>query len=172
MTFICFYMLPGPSFRSAFVFSINSLILLGNPPSILVFHEPPLSCQVPLFENLVGRSIPLPEQKWRGGGCTLYHGGNPIFFNKKNKGWTPRTLTNPPTPLRPITSHFCLTPYPPQSGRHMFIAPNNAGLFEITFLGGWSMTPQPPPPSPITLHILRGTDPISVKLYTTVKQPT
>ena len=36
------------------------------------------------------------------------HGANPIFFNNKNKDWTSRTLTNPPTPLRPITSHFCL----------------------------------------------------------------
>ena len=34
------------------------------------------------------------------------HGANPIVFNKKNKNWTSRTLVNP---LRPITSHFCLT---------------------------------------------------------------
>ena len=47
--------------------------------------------------------------------------------------WTSRTLTAP-HPLRPITSHFCLTPppplplapfHPPQSGRHMCIIPYN-----------------------------------------------
>ena len=27
-------------------------------------------------------------------------------------------------PLRPITSHICLTPIPSQSGRHMCITPN------------------------------------------------
>ena len=40
------------------------------------------------------------------------HGANPISFNKK-KDWTSRTLANPPppsTPLRPITSNFCLNP--------------------------------------------------------------
>ena len=26
------------------------------------------------------------------------HGGNPIFFNKKNKDWTSKTLVNPPPP--------------------------------------------------------------------------
>ena len=26
------------------------------------------------------------------------HGANPIFFNKKNKDWTSRTLTNPLLP--------------------------------------------------------------------------
>ena len=41
------------------------------------------------------------------------HGANPIFFNKKNKDWTSRTLANPPPPLRPIASHFCLNPPPP-----------------------------------------------------------
>ena len=59
------------------------------------------------------------------------HGENPIFFNKKNKDWTSRTLANPHS-LHPITSHFCITlpppplaptpppppPSPPQSGRH------------------------------------------------------
>ena len=31
-----------------------------------------------------------------------------------------------PTPLRPITSHFCVTPPPtPQSGRHMCITPKS-----------------------------------------------
>ena len=38
------------------------------------------------------------------------HGANPIFFNKKNKGWTSRTVANPsPNPLSPTFSHFCLT---------------------------------------------------------------
>ena len=54
------------------------------------------------------------------------HGGSPIFFNKKIKiGRPEHSLT--PHPLRPITSHFCLTPHPsspPQSGRHMCITPN------------------------------------------------
>ena len=40
------------------------------------------------------------------------HGANSIFFNKKNKNWTSRTLATPHLPLRPITSHFCLTPPP------------------------------------------------------------
>ena len=40
------------------------------------------------------------------------HGGNPIFFNKKIKiGRPEHSLT--PHPLRPITSHFCLTLPPP-----------------------------------------------------------
>ena len=40
------------------------------------------------------------------------HGENPIFFNKKDKDWTPSILANatPPTPsLSLIISHFCLT---------------------------------------------------------------
>ena len=55
------------------------------------------------------------------------HGTNPIFFDKKNKDWTSRTLATPPPPLRLITSHFCLNlpPHPSlsQSGRHMCINP-------------------------------------------------
>ena len=50
------------------------------------------------------------------------HGPNPIFFNKIIKiGHPEHSLT--PHPLRPITSHFCLSPPPPslQSGRHMCI---------------------------------------------------
>ena len=40
------------------------------------------------------------------------HGGNPIsLITKKIKIGRPE----PPTPLRPITSHFCLTPKPPAS---------------------------------------------------------
>ena len=48
-----------------------------------------------------------------------------FFLMKKNKDWTSRTLANPlpSTPLRPITSYFCLTPHPSQSGRHMCITP-------------------------------------------------
>ena len=50
-------------------------------------------------------------------------GGNPIFFNKKIKiGRPEHSLT--PHPLRPIRSHFCLTPPPPpHSGRHLCITP-------------------------------------------------
>ena len=45
------------------------------------------------------------------------HGVNPIFFNEKNKDWTSRTLATllPRAPPTPITSHFRLTPYSPQS---------------------------------------------------------
>ena len=42
------------------------------------------------------------------------------FSLNKNKDWTPRTLATP-HPLHPITSHFCLTPSPPQRGHHMCI---------------------------------------------------
>ena len=51
------------------------------------------------------------------------HDQNSIFFNNKKIkiGRPEHSLT--PTPLRPITSHFCLTPYPPQR-RHMCITPN------------------------------------------------
>ena len=51
------------------------------------------------------------------------HAENPILFNKKYKDWTSRTLAIPRTPLRPITSQFCLNPHPPQSGSHMCISP-------------------------------------------------
>ena len=37
-----------------------------------------------------------------------------FYLIKRNKDWTSRTLANP-HPLRPITSHFCLT--------HMYITP-------------------------------------------------
>ena len=46
---------------------------------------------------------------------------------KNNKDWTSRTISYPPPllpppySLRPITLHFCLTPHPPQNGRHMCI---------------------------------------------------
>ena len=39
------------------------------------------------------------------------HSPNQIFFNKKKIGRPEHSL--PPTPLRPITSHFCLIPSPP-----------------------------------------------------------
>ena len=52
------------------------------------------------------------------------HGGNPIFFNKKNKDWTPRTLANHPPPTSDSISFL---PYPPPTslnyGRHMCITP-------------------------------------------------
>ena len=53
-------------------------------------------------------------------------GANRIFCNKKIKiGRPEHSLT--PTFVRPITSHFCLTPPaplpPPQSGNHMCINP-------------------------------------------------
>ena len=42
------------------------------------------------------------------------HDTNTIFFNKKDKNWTFRTLASqPPTPLRPITSHCFALPSPP-----------------------------------------------------------
>ena len=40
------------------------------------------------------------------------HDPNPIFFNKKKIGRPEHSLTSPPTPQRPITSHFCLNPHP------------------------------------------------------------
>ena len=53
------------------------------------------------------------------------HGHDPIFFNKKIKIGRPEHSLNP-QPLRPITSHFCLTPPPPaQSERHTCINPND-----------------------------------------------
>ena len=68
------------------------------------------------------------------------------FSLKKNKDWTARTLANAPpspipTPLRPITSHFCLTtpfplppsPHPHQSGRHMCISPHWLFCILVTF---------------------------------------
>ena len=55
------------------------------------------------------------------------HGAKPIFFIKKKKEWTSRTLANPPS----STSHnISFLPYPPpplpphQSERHMCINPN------------------------------------------------
>ena len=52
------------------------------------------------------------------------HGANPIFFNKKNKDWTSRTLANPPPYVREHLI-FTLAPQSPlfQSGHHMSITP-------------------------------------------------
>ena len=60
------------------------------------------------------------------------HGANPIFFNKKDKDWTSRTLAKP-HPLHPITSHFYLSlqPPPPQSGHHIFVTPKMELLVKI-----------------------------------------
>ena len=49
------------------------------------------------------------------------HGANPSFFDKK-KIELPEHLLNL-HPLRPIISHFCLTPTHLQSVRHMCITP-------------------------------------------------
>ena len=38
------------------------------------------------------------------------HGANPIFFNKKSKDWTSRTLGNPPPPT---SDNISFLPYPP-----------------------------------------------------------
>ena len=55
------------------------------------------------------------------------HGENPIFFNKKDKDWTPSILANPP-PLPPHPfpkpDNISFLPYPPhltQSGRNICI---------------------------------------------------
>ena len=37
------------------------------------------------------------------------HGANPIFFNKKNKDWTSRTLT---PPLPPTSDNISFLPHP------------------------------------------------------------
>ena len=49
------------------------------------------------------------------------HGANPIFFNKKNKDWTSRTLANPPSPTSDNISFLPYPPTPPQSGRNMLL---------------------------------------------------
>ena len=46
------------------------------------------------------------------------HGANPIFFNKKHKDWTSRTLANPPSLMFNNTTHT-----PPQYRLHMCITP-------------------------------------------------
>ena len=50
------------------------------------------------------------------------HDSNSVFFNKKNKDWTPKTLTNPnPT----MSDKISFLPYPPplKSRPHMCITP-------------------------------------------------
>ena len=50
------------------------------------------------------------------------HGYNAIFFNKKIKDWTPRTLANPQDRYVRYYLIFALPLSPPsQSGRHMCI---------------------------------------------------
>ena len=63
------------------------------------------------------------------------HGANPIFFNKKNKDWTSRTVANPPPPYVRYYLNFTLPPLstPPQSGRHNVYHP----LLRITFYQRW-----------------------------------
>ena len=41
------------------------------------------------------------------------HGANPIFFNKKNKDWTSRTLANPPPPHPTMSDNISILPYLP-----------------------------------------------------------
>ena len=50
---------------------------------------------------------------------------NPIFFNNNKKKIGRPEHSLPPTPIRPITSHLCLTLYRPQSGLHMCIIPES-----------------------------------------------
>ena len=58
---------------------------------------------------------------------------------KKNKDWTIRTFSSPPSPQHPTTYHFCLsTPLPnhpqlPQSRCHMWITPKLIIIFEFCF---------------------------------------
>ena len=52
------------------------------------------------------------------------HAANPIFFNKKNKDWTSRTLAKPPSPTSDNISFLSLSHphrHPPQSGGHVCI---------------------------------------------------
>ena len=50
------------------------------------------------------------------------------FSLMKKKDWTSRTLAKLPPPTSDNIS-FCLTPTPPQSGRHMCITPNISHIF-------------------------------------------
>ena len=45
------------------------------------------------------------------------------LIKKIKIGRPEHSLTFLPPSLRPITFHFCITPQPPQSGRHMCITP-------------------------------------------------
>ena len=58
------------------------------------------------------------------------HGTNPIFFNKKNKGWTSRTLAihTPSKSNNILFLRYLPTPPPsPQSGCHVCMTPNEKG---------------------------------------------
>ena len=52
------------------------------------------------------------------------HGGNPIFFNKKNKDWTSKTSLTP-SPYPTTSDNISILSYPPpthllpKSGRHI-----------------------------------------------------
>ena len=48
------------------------------------------------------------------------HGANPIFFDKKKKDWTSRTLANPPPPTSDNISFLPSPTHPPQSGRYVY----------------------------------------------------
>ena len=56
-------------------------------------------------------------------------GTNPIFFNKKNKGWTSRTLAIPTSSKSNniLFLPYLPTPTPPQSGCHVCMTPNEKG---------------------------------------------
>ena len=56
-------------------------------------------------------------------------------LTKKIKIRHPKHLLTP-HPLRPITSHICLTPTPtpPQNGRHMCITPYTISVYMMTSL--------------------------------------
>ena len=58
------------------------------------------------------------------------HGTNPIFLNKKHKEWTSRTSATL-QPLRPITSHFCLTPLLPSKKMPLYVSLLNKNVYEI-----------------------------------------
>ena len=52
------------------------------------------------------------------------HGTNTIFFDKKKKDWTFRTLGKPLPPTSDIDSFLPDPPTPPQRRSHMCVTPN------------------------------------------------
>ena len=109
--------LSGPSFRSAFIFSINSLILSDFPLTSFQFAEASLSaflwvytqcydiikgwlhCLMPKSKRrFLVKNILMLGSEW----CLVMAQFSLI---KKNKDWSSRTLAN-----SPITSHMCITP--------------------------------------------------------------
>ena len=66
------------------------------------------------------------------------HGHDPIFFNKKIKIGRPEHSLNP-QPLRPITSHFCLTPPPPPLKVNVIRA--STLMTMMMSLSSWSVLP-------------------------------